>query len=76
MTKSELNRDIKRLAKQFGTDYAQTEAFEKEFKRLYYADSDFQYNNKDSVLTMLRINLRHRFIALHQFGLNITVNGQ
>lgn len=75
MTKQELNRDIKRLAKQFGTEKENTPEFEKEFKRLYFADREFTYMNKDSVLIMLRINLRHRFIALHQFGINITING-
>lgn len=75
MTTAELNRDIKRLAKQLGTDKEHTEEFKKEFLRLYGADNDFKYSNKDSVLTLLRINLRHRFIALHQFGIHITING-
>lgn len=75
MTSAELNRDIKRLAKQFGTDGAEKLEFEKEFKRLYYADDNFQYMNKQSVLIMLSINLRHRFIALHSFGINVSING-
>jgi len=74
MTTQELNRDIKRLAKQFNTDKEHTEEFKKEFLRLYHADNNFQYSNKDSVLTLLRINLRHRFIALHSFGINININ--
>jgi len=76
MTATELNRGIKKLGKQFGTDKSNTPEYEKEYKRLYYADDDFQYMNKDSVLTMLRINLRHRFIALHSFGINISLLGQ
>lgn len=76
MTKQELNRDIKRLSKHFATDKAGTPEFEKEFKRLYYADSSFEYINLENLKAMLRINLRHRFIALHQFGLMINLNGQ
>lgn len=75
MTAKELNRGIKRLSKVFGTDKAELPEFEKECRRLYYADKEFSYMNKDSVLIMLRINLRHRFIALHSFGINISING-
>lgn len=73
MTNQELNRDIKRLGKQFDTEKTekQLQDFEKEFKRLYYADNSFKALNKDSILIMLRTNLRYRFIALHSFGLNI-----
>lgn len=74
MTAKELNRDIKRLAKDFNTDKAQLPEFEKEFKRLYWADDKFEYANLFSLKAMLRINSRHRFIALHQFGLNINLN--
>ena len=84
MTNHELNRDIKKLYKNIkslqGSEtvqgsknyfaYIDNEAKE-EFKRLYYADSSFNAMNKESVLMMLRMNLRHRFFALHTFGLMI-----
>lgn len=75
MTPRELNRDIKRLVKLYnsGLNHNQLRDFEKEYKRLYYADSDFKYCNKESILIMFSINQRHRFIALHSFGLNIEI---
>lgn len=45
-----------------------------EFERLYNADSEFKYMNLQSVKIMLRLNLRYRIIALHQFGLSININ--
>lgn len=69
MTASELNRDIKKLLK-----IQEDPNFEKEFKRLYFADSSFQYMNKKSILIMLRLNLRYRFIPLHSFGINIDLD--
>jgi len=75
MTNKELNRDIKRLSKVFGTEKAHTPEFEKEFRRLYYADTSMKYLNAQSMRIMLRINVRHRFIACHQFGLMINING-
>ena len=71
MTKQELNRDIKRLANNHAT---MNEAdLNKEFKRLYYADSNFEYMNLNSLKMMLRLNLRYRVIALHFFGININL---
>lgn len=75
MTKQELNRDIKRLTKLVGTDKEHTPEFEKEFRRLYYADSSMEYLNVESIKTLLRLNVRHRFIPFHQFGLMIEING-
>ena len=75
MTPKELNRDIKRLTKLVGTDKEYTPEFEKEFKRLYYADTEMSYLNVESVKTLLRLNVRHRFIPFHQFGLMINING-
>lgn len=75
MTAKELNRDIKRLGKLINTEKEYNEqllfAHEKEFKRLYNADREFKYMNAESIRIMLRINLRHRIIPLHQFGLDI-----
>lgn len=75
MTARELNRDIKRLVKLYHSDMndKQLKDFEIEYRRLYFADSDFKYCNKESVLIMFRINQRYRFIALHSFGLNIEI---
>lgn len=71
MTAQELNRDIKRLSKNH--DSMSESDLQKEFKRLYYADSDFEYMNLNSVKMMLRLNLRYRFVALHHFGININL---
>lgn len=71
MTKQELNRDVKRLANKHIE--MQEQDVIKEFKRLYYADSNFEYMNLNSVKMMLRLNLRYRVIALHFFGININL---
>ncbi len=80
MTKQELNRDIKRLSSEiyrlsFGdnTDYFSYIENEgkKEFTRLYYANKDFSGLNLQSIKIMLRLNVKHRFIPFHQFGLFI-----
>ena len=83
MTKNELNRDIKRLKSEIYRmsfesletylKYIETDA-KKEFTRLYYADQQFEYINRTSVLIMLRLNLSHRFIPLHLFGNGIELN--
>ena len=69
MTKQELNRDIKRLYKNITPN--NSEQFEEEFRRLYFADKSFEYTNLNNLKIMFRLNLRYRFIALHQFGLSI-----
>lgn len=82
MTKNELNRDIKRLAKYINGIAAAAEMMQDntayyrdidkvarpEFIRLYYAADNFSYLTHKSVLIMVRLNLAHRFIAFHQFG--------
>ena len=84
MTPQEYNRDVKRLRKMVDglatstlREDAMWEYIDKNIKsewvRLYNADNTFQYANKNSVLTLLRINLRFRFIPLHSFGLFITL---
>lgn len=78
MTKQELNRDIKRLYNNIEKakntplffEYIEKQA-KKEFTRLLYASDDFSALSKKSVLILYRLNLRHRFIPLHTFGLNI-----
>lgn len=42
-----------------------------EFERIYRQDETFTLLNKQSILTMFRLNISHRFIAFHQFGINI-----
>lgn len=82
MTTQQLNRDVKRLQKDIENalkggefhyhQYIEGEAAT-EFKRLYNADSSFKSMSKSSILLMVRMNLRHRFIPLHSFGLNIEI---
>jgi len=82
MTTKELNRDIKRLVKNIhnlmGKDfdayfeYIHNDA-KKEFIRLYYADKEFKYMNKQSVLIMFRLNISYRFVEFHRFGSHIEI---
>ena len=80
MTPKELNRDIKRLNSElYRMSFEDNAAYfkyvdqdaRKEFTRLYYADDKMQYLNAQSIKIMFRLNLKHRFFALHTFGLNI-----
>lgn len=79
MTTQELNRDIKRLRKRFcsyqkleGDEYYDAiKSLRPEFTRLFYADAEFKYMNRDSIITLLRINVKHRFVPIHLFGINI-----
>jgi hypothetical protein len=75
MTAREINQAIKRLNKSIATgadSYIQNEA-RKEFLRLYNSDNTFYLMNKDGLKTMLKLNLRHRFVPLHTFGLFIEI---
>lgn len=83
MTPKELNRDIKKLASEiYRRSFEDQTAYFKyvegpakeEFKRLFYADQKFEYMNLQSMRTMLRLNVRHRFIPFHQFGLQIEID--
>lgn len=80
MTKQELNRDVKRLLKQFNeakklSNNLYFEAIEKtikpEFLRLYGADKDITYMNFESFKILYRMNLTLRFIPLHQFAIQL-----
>jgi hypothetical protein len=80
MTKQELNRDIKRLFKEFKKAaenleiekyFEVAEELKKEFRRLYDADRELKYVSKDNILRMLILNRRHRVIPFHQFGTGI-----
>ena len=75
---NKLKNDYLKLANDtnlFNTDdklyYKKMDEIGKELKRLYYADDNFQYCTKKSILILFRLNLRLRVIALHQFGINI-----
>lgn len=78
MTKNELNRDIKRLYAKISRlsngnnndayyHYLQNQG-QKEFERLYWASDDFSLLTKQSILILLVLNRRHRFMAFHNFG--------
>ena len=83
MTNAELNRDIKRLNKAIkafpksedNDPYFKfiAEWVTPEYKRLFYADSEFKAMNRESILIMIRLNVSHRIIAFHQFGLNTEI---
>jgi len=82
MTKQELNRDVKRLHKDYlrakelnNNDFFKVvdTTIRNEFLRLYHADNNFSYMNKQSILIMLRINISHKFTPFHLFGINITL---
>jgi len=87
MTPKELNRDIKRLNAYLksiseisdktgdSTTYFKQvdEVAKPEFIRLAGADRDCSYMNLQSLKIMLRLNLKHRFIPLHTFGIGIEI---
>lgn len=84
MTIQELNRDIKRLYKRFlnkrsentsnwsnkdWQEYEQNEnELKAEFKRLYYADRNFEVLNITTLKIMIAINNSLRVIPFHVFG--------
>lgn len=74
MTKQELNRDCKRLLKLAIENSRNLESegqIRSEIQRLYCADREFRALNRQSILILLRLNLRYRAIPLHNFGLFI-----
>lgn len=72
MKPKELNRDIKRLYKN-AENLTESER-NAEFKRLYFADEEFDFMNKESIKIMLKLNLRYRIIPFHVFGLSINID--
>jgi hypothetical protein len=81
MTSIELNKGIKNLhtsimktRNESGFSESDLQFFSKEFIRLFHADVKFEYMSRKSVLILLRLNLRHRFVPLHVFGINIDLN--
>jgi len=85
MTNAELNRDIKRLYKkttkkmnpktpeEWRKYEGNKEEIQKEFRRLYFADSEAIAMNYASFKMMLSINLSNRFIELHQMFNSIKI---
>lgn len=73
MTTSELNRDIKRLAKmdKRDKDGDLIPAIENEFRRLYSADIKLEYMNRTNIIIMFRLNLLYRIVPFHQFGIQV-----
>ena len=79
MTNAELNRDIKRLYKDYSIYLnGDSDVFfswvggyaKKEFFRLYHADLELSAMNKNSILMLLKINRHLRLIPFHQFYIN------
>ena len=50
--------------------FVETEV-KKRFLEIHRDDDKFEKMKKSNVLIMFRLNLRHKFVALHQFGINI-----
>lgn len=79
MTTRQLNNRIKVLAQRHYHEsfkdldiflkYVENE-FKPEFKTCYNA-ADIEDLSKESILILLRLNLRHRVISFHNFGINI-----
>lgn len=81
MTKRELNRDVRRLAKlakglnneAYNEDrkayFELRDKVRAEVVRLHDADKTFKSHNKDSIITLMRLNHSLRVLPLHVFGL-------
>lgn len=78
----ELNKRVENLSKEIyrkGFEdidsyfkYLETTAT-KEFTDIYSNDTKFVYLSKDNVLRMFRMNLKHRFVPMHSFGILIDI---
>lgn len=84
MDKQELNSKIRKLYKEVSklqSEQSNLDIFfsiidteiKPKYTSLYYADDSFKSFNKESILILIRLNLRYRFIPFHQFGLNINL---
>jgi len=80
MTASELNKAVKKLNSElYRMSFGDTEKYfeyvgkyaKDEFRRLYFADTTLESLSKRNILVMFRLNLKHRFIAFHNFGTDI-----
>lgn len=82
MTTKELNKAVEALNSEIHRmsfepldiylDYLENGA-KPEFTRLYGADNTMESLNKRNILVMFRLNLKHRFIPFHNFGLFINL---
>lgn len=72
MTNSELNRDIKRLYRSVENGKINPD-FEKEFKRLYYADKEASVLTLKSLKIMMALNRIYRVIPFHVFYIDINL---
>lgn len=80
MTAKDLNRDAKRFVKKVKknwesnyTSEADEKEFKEEFMRLYLADPKAEYFNRNMLAAMIRINIRYRFVSLHNFFIGISL---
>ena len=75
MTKHELNRDVKRLYKQYinSISFDTSEKMIREYKRIYYADPKGEYLTNLSLRMMIRMNHTFRIIPLHQMYINLKI---
>jgi hypothetical protein len=79
MTAKELNQDAKKLINRYKNNLVHDEnhsvlpEFEKEFKRIYFADSNFEYLKAEHALALHRINQSLRLIPLHNFGIGYKI---
>lgn len=70
----DINKRISKLRDKILADPEQvevTEAHSKEFLAIYLEDRKFSRMDAESIRIMLRLNLRYRFVPLHQFGISI-----
>jgi hypothetical protein len=83
MTKQELNKAIKKLFRNWRIASEDSKSdikhyfesvepnMKKEYQRLYFADSKFEYISRDNILRMIILNRRHRVIPFHQFATQV-----
>lgn len=71
MTKAELNRDIKKLYKNSTSRNINLDDFEKEYKRLYYADEMAKDLTFLSLKIMMDLNRKYHIIPPNQFYIYI-----
>ena len=72
MTNAELNRAVKKFAKDLKSGkiepYTDDEKAKKEFQRLHDADKTFKALNADSLRIMIVLNRAYHFINPNYFG--------
>lgn len=84
MTTKELNNKIRKLYNEVSklqSEQTNLDVFfsiidteiKPKYTTLYYADDSFKSLTKESILILIKLNLRYRFIPFHQFGLNINL---